>query len=217
MPLQFKLTKYVHACLLLESEKATVLIDPGQMSFESGLFTANSLQRLDAIAITHEHFDHFYLPFVQQLVQWFPHVKIVSPSSLKAQLTASGIHVDNSTQLIHAQHAQHESMEPLSGGVTADNILVDVLGVLTHPGDSYQVDKSKAIFALPLAGPWGSAIDGIKLSDKLHPKYIMPIHDWMWNDHWRISMYERCEVYFAGKGISFLKPTDGQTISLTLE
>lgn len=212
-----RLTKYVHACLLLETEDRSVLLDPGQMGFESGLFDISRLARLDAIAITHEHFDHFHLPFVQALVQKFPGVKIVSTPDVVRQLSEVSITASNEADdLIEILPWSHESMEPLSGGNTAQNIGVHIASLLTHPGDSYQADHSKDIFAMPLAGPWGAAIEGVRLAEKLQPKAVVPIHDWMWNEEWRQSMYDRCEAFFQSRGINFIRPTDGQAIELNL-
>ncbi|MDQ3123377.1 MAG: MBL fold metallo-hydrolase [bacterium] len=211
-----RLTKFVHACLLVEAESGTVLIDPGQMSHESGLFKVADLSRLDAIAITHEHFDHFSPTFVHELCQKFPEVPIISTPAVRQALTEANIKTGNTSPLIEATSIQHENMEPLSGGFTADNIAVNVLNILTHPGDSLQSTLSKSIFAMPLAGPWGSAIAGIRLAEALRPRFVVPIHDWMWNDAWRKDMYERCKVYFAGKNIEFLMPVDGEAIDIKL-
>ncbi len=214
--MKLRLTKFVHACLLVETDDTTVLIDPGQMSVESGLLKTDNFDRLDAVAITHEHFDHFDPKFTTELTKKFPDSALISTPSVLAQLKEGGIERPSSHTSVTSTPLPHESMEPLSGGVTADNIMVDVLSVLTHPGDSHHLTDTKALLALPLAGPWGAAIEAIRLAEKLKPTHIIPIHDWMWNDAWRLSMYDRCEQYFSSKGITFLKPVDGQPIELDL-
>lgn len=214
--MKLRVTKFVHACLLVETDDTTTLIDPGQMSVESGLLKIENFARLDAIAITHEHFDHFDPNFTTELIKKFPGSAVISTPSVLAQLREHGIERPTSHASVTASPLPHESMEPLSGGVTAENVMVEVLNALTHPGDSYQLTSTKAVLALPLAGPWGAAIEGIQLAEKLKPTHIIPIHDWMWNDAWRLSMYDRCEQYFSSKGITFLKPVDGQQIELDL-
>src|SRR5579864_2125034 len=78
-----KITKFVHSCLLVEGnletgEARNILIDPGQFSWESGLIDLNKLPQVNRILITHEHQDHFYLPFVQALKEKFPDAKIIT-------------------------------------------------------------------------------------------------------------------------------------------
>ena len=49
-----KLTKHEHACVVLEKDGASIVIDPG--SFSSG--AAEIIAGADAILVTHEHMDH---------------------------------------------------------------------------------------------------------------------------------------------------------------
>ncbi|MDQ3065260.1 MAG: MBL fold metallo-hydrolase [bacterium] len=214
--MEVRITKLVHACLLVESAAGTVLVDPGKMTQESGLLKASMLSRLDAIAITHEHFDHFSLELVTDLLKKFPEVPIVSTHAVLQNLLDSGIKTGNTSPLVSTTQMPHESMEPLKGGQTVDNLQLNIMDLLTHPGDSLMSSDSNAIYAMPLAGPWGSAIDAIRLAEKLGPKYVIPIHDWMWNDSWRLDMYERCKNYFASIGIEFIVPTDGQASIIKL-
>jgi len=48
----------------------------------------------------------------------------------------------------------------------------------------------------------------------LKPKMIVPIHDWMWNDAWRSTMYDRMEVFFTEQSARFIKTVDGETFEL---
>jgi len=211
-----RVTKYVHSCLLFEDDDSTVLFDPGQMSWESRLLDVAKLERLDSIIITHEHFDHYYDLFVKSLKEKFPDVEIVTTPSLAEKLTAMDITnvKSTSTDKVEIVTAPHESMEPLAPPPTVQNIGVHYKGVLTHPGDSYHIAASKQILALPLAGPWGATIDGIRLATALKPKIIVPIHDWMWNDFWRQDMYGRLQQYFYNIGIKFINIVDGFPVEL---
>ena len=47
-----KVIKYSHACVRVEREGAVVVIDPGTLS------EPESVDGVDAILLTHEHFDH---------------------------------------------------------------------------------------------------------------------------------------------------------------
>lgn len=210
-----KITKFVHACLLIETDDHAILFDPGEMSFESGLLNIDSLPRLDSIVITHEHFDHYSEEFLRALIARFPSVTIVTTPSLTAKLKAQGITAqEEGTKEIELFNAPHESMAPLAPAPMVDNTGAHFMNILTHPGDSFHVTESKAVFAMPLAGPWGSAIEGVRMATKLKPKYVIPIHDWMWNDQWRSEMYDRFEQYFSSIGVRFIKALDGVPTSI---
>src|SRR5690606_33252982 len=48
-----RLTKYGHACVRLEKDGRALVMDPGEMTPEP-----EALQDVEAVLITHEHFDH---------------------------------------------------------------------------------------------------------------------------------------------------------------
>jgi L-ascorbate metabolism protein UlaG (beta-lactamase superfamily) len=85
---------------------------------------------------------------------------------------------------------------------------------ITHPGDSIHLDDSKDVLFLPLAGPWEAPIEAVRLGEKLHPKVIVPIHDWMWNSEWRATMYGRLEAYYAQQSIKFISAVDGESVTV---
>jgi L-ascorbate metabolism protein UlaG (beta-lactamase superfamily) len=96
------------------------------------------------------------------------------------------------------------------------NVEIHYKKLLTHPGDSHQLQKTNPILFVPLAGPWGAPIEAVRMADRLKPRVVIPIHDWMWNEEWRESMYDRIEEYFSKQGIKVLKPVNGQTIELEI-
>ena len=208
-----KITKYVHSCLLIETPERLTIIDPGQFSFDSGLFDMAKLSRLDDIVITHEHSDHFHMPFVQNLIQAFPDVNVTSTDSVISLLKQHGIQPNlGQSSVIQAFTAAHESLDPL--GQAPDNIGVHYLDELTHPGDCHHFSESKRILALPMTAPWGTVMRAAELGLELKPQFIIPIHDWHWNNEARKSFYTTFEAFFKQHGITFIKLEDGVAIEL---
>lgn len=213
-----KLTKFQHACVLVEDDQHTALFDPGEFARQSGVLNIDILTKLDFVLITHEHFDHYDEELITQIIAKFPVVKFyTNPSVAKilSELGASNVVIE-SDEIVELKALEHQSMAPLSPLPMCDNIEIHYKGLISHPGDSHQLVSSKDILFVPLAGPWGATIDGIRMADKLKPKYILPVHDWMWNDSWRTSMYDRIEAYFASQNIKVLKPIDGKPIELEI-
>ncbi|RTK94956.1 hypothetical protein EKI60_00660 [Candidatus Saccharibacteria bacterium] len=87
---------------------------------------------------------------------------------------------------------------------------------MTDPGDTHDFSSTNDILLLPVQAPWGTTIRAIELGMELKPKYIVPIHDWMWNEDWRNNVYQRMEAIFADTSTTFLQPVDGQPLEINL-
>jgi L-ascorbate metabolism protein UlaG (beta-lactamase superfamily) len=209
-----KVTKFVHACILVESDAAVALFDPGVFSWQSGLFKPEDLGRLDYMVITHEHPDHFHLPFVQAVLEKFPDTKIITTDAVMSQLQAAGIKASSqdSGDIKIFSRLPHADLSPLDQ--TPENIAVHFADQLTVGGDRHDLETSKDILALTLAAPWGSQLEAVRMAIKLKPKIILPVHDWHLNETARAGAYDALEKFFGSLGIRFIKLTDGQPVEL---
>lgn len=212
-----KITKLVHSCLLVEMSapvNRTVLFDPGMFSTEA--VRAANLKFLDDIVISHEHFDHFSEELVTSLAQQFPEVRILAPQAVVDRLQAVGVAANVAApDGLEVFDAPHEALEPM--GQTPQAIGVHYLDTLTHPGDSHHFAQSKEVLALPVTAPWGSTVNAVKLATELKPKIIIPIHDHIWRDEWRQTMYTGLAQYFESLNIEFIQPVNGQSFVLNIE
>ncbi len=212
-----KITKYVHSCLLIEKDNKVVLCDPGQFSWESGLVDIDALPQLDLIIITHEHFDHMHMPFVTALRGKFPDVQILTTPSAKQQLESAGVNnvTTESHELATIFSSQtHASLDPL--GDAPENIAVHVFDTVTVGGDRHDLEETKAVLALPATAPWGSMMSAATMLQRLKPQYVIPIHDWHWNEAARSQAYDRLEAFAKDIGITFLRPVDGQPLEVSV-
>lgn len=209
-----KITRYVHSCLVVEDQGRTAVFDPGVFSVGSGLLESGKLTKLDDIIITHEHPDHLHVPLLQALVKQFPAARIFTNDSMAVKLQVLGYpNVSTQSQAgVDLFPAAHEPNEPM--GVTPANVGVHYLSRLTNPGDSHHIAESKEILALPITAPWGTLMRAVAMALELKPKFILPVHDWHWNIAARQQTYERCEAFFGGLGIKFIKLVDGETVEL---
>lgn len=210
-----KITRFVHSCLLVETPERVGIIDPGEYSWPSGMFNIDKLKRLDDVIITHEHYDHFHMPFVQALYEKFPDVRFTATPLVVEELEKVGIKNvgANGSAGIEVTQVTHESMAPLAPPPN-QNLVVHYLDRLTHPGDSHHFEKSKEILALPITAPWGTWRRAAELGLELKPKTIIPIHDWHLNDEARLGAHDRFEAFFKEHGITFIKIKDGEAVEL---
>lgn len=205
-----KITKFVHACLLVEMPapvNRTALFDPGAMSEEA--LNVDQLVYLDDIFITHIHGDHFSIDLLKRLTDKFPRVRITAPNEVVQRLAQENIAASSEApQGVTIFNAPHESVEPLFPQV--QNLGIHYLDLLTDPGDSHTFRESKTVLALPIQGPWGSTINAINLALQLKPRYVLPIHDWHWSDAAREQMYDAFEKALAKANIQFIKLKTGE-------
>ena len=209
-----KITKFVHACLLVEMPEPvsrTALFDPGAMSEEA--LSQHNLGYLDDIIITHSHFDHFHLPLIKRLVEQFPDVRITAPAEVVTQLQAEGITAtDQPSEGIAFFTSPHEAIRPFRDVDPPEEIGVHYLDRLSHPGDSHSFTETKAILALPVQAPWGSLVEAVRLGLELKPQHILPIHDWHWSEEARQGTYSDLEEIFGNAGITFHSLKTGEPV-----
>ena len=207
-----KISKHLHSCLLLEEQGKTVLIDPGKFTYDEKALNIDTIKQLDYLLITHEHADHFFLPFIKELLAKFPEAKIVTNESVEALLFKENLSArtkdDESIIVVPVNHERIFDVQ------APPNVLFEVFDRLTHPGDSMSFTTTKEILALPLLGPSWMITQAVEKALELKPKAILPIHDYHWRDEYRLEYYQRLEKFFTGKGIEFYPIETGETIIL---
>jgi L-ascorbate metabolism protein UlaG (beta-lactamase superfamily) len=198
-----------------EPVNRTALFDPGTMS-ESAL-NVGQLEFLDDIIITHGHPDHMSVPLIKQLAGKFPAVRITATPEVVELLKGEGIAASaQPAPGMQFFDSPHEVIRPFYDHEPPQEIGVHYLDMLSDPGDSHSFTETKAILALPVQAPWGSANNAVKLGLKLRPQHILPIHDWHWSDGARKGTYDRMEEIFGQQGITFHKLETGVPISIDL-
>ncbi len=207
-----KISKHIHSCLLIKENGKTILIDPGSYSVEEKGIEIQAIDQLDYLLITHEHPDHFYLPFIKELVSKFPNLQIITNRSVVDILAKEDIKaVTEGNEFIEVIDAPHEH---LFAAPQFQNTLFNIFSTLTHPGDNLRLKRTCRILALPIQAPWGSLTQAIEKAIELKPQIIIPIHDWHWNATARDAFYARLKNYFTQNDIKFLGLQTGEEIKV---
>jgi len=210
-----KITKFVHSCLLIETDSKNILIDPGRYSWDSHLLSPTHLPDLSHIVITHEHGDHYHEPALRTLSQRFPHAQIVTNNDLAKKIVdlklpnpiSSGS--EDNISVFEAPHA------PLPLKTPAPlNIGVHIGDKLTHSGDALDFPKAREILALPLTGPFAGMTQSLEKVVKLKPKILLPVHDWHWHQQARESMYDMAKKLLAKHKIEFIELENASPVNL---
>lgn len=177
-----KVTKFGHACLLIEEGDTRILTDPGNYST-----TQNSVRSVDAILVTHEHPDHLDVPSLKAVLAQSPDAVVFTNRGAGKVLAGEGI----AYELL--EHGQRRILKgvPIEGhGERHAAIYPTIAPVVNtgyfiaerffYPGDAlYQPERAVEILALPVAGPWLKLAEAIDYAQAVKPKTCFPVHDGM--------------------------------------
>lgn len=174
-----RLTKFEHACVLVEDADARILIDPGAYShgFES-------LTDLTAILITHQHADHIDLDRIDGLVAGNPQAQVFADDATTTLLTERGITVTTVTEgdrldvgtEVTAHGINHAVIHP--DVPVIPNVGYLVSGRLFHPGDAFTVPTAPVdVLCLPTGAPWLKVAEAVDYLRRVAPRLAVPIHE----------------------------------------
>ncbi|MET7718642.1 MBL fold metallo-hydrolase [Streptomyces sp. NPDC005407] len=180
-----RLTKKTHACIRLEKDGQTLVIDPGTFSEEDAAVGA------DAILVTHEHLDHFNEDRLRAGLEANPAAGIWTLRSVAEKIsaafpgrvhtvghgdtfTAAGFHVQ-----VHGE--LHAVIHPDIPRITNVGYLVD--GSVFHPGDALTVpDQPVDTLLIPVHAPWNKISEIIDYVREVKPQRAFDIHDALLTD-----------------------------------
>lgn len=172
--------------MLLDTGSARLLFDPGK--FSAGF---EGVRDLDAILITHQHFDHLDTDRLPALLAANPAATLVVDAGSAAETTKLGLAAEvarpgdalalagAAVTVVGGAHAViHPEVEmPPNAGYLVDH------GAFYHPGDSLFVPEQKVdVLGLPTSAPWlktGEACDFLRA---VAPRVAVPIHQGLFNE-----------------------------------
>ncbi len=172
-----KITKYEHACLVIEEQGKRLVIDPGK--FSNSL--PNDLSGVVGIVITHVHSDHFDIEKIKNLLSKNSELDIFSTEQVKDEMKNEGL----SPKLVKAGDkvewggfvleffgGNHELYKDFQ------NIAVLVNKKLYHPGDSYtKPNLPVEVLAAPASAPWLRVTEASDFITAVRAKTVFPIHN----------------------------------------
>ena len=209
-----KVTKYEHACFVVEKDNTSLIVDPGE-------FTTDFVvpDNVAAIIITHNHADHFSVENIQEIIKANPTATVIAPADVTAKLgqystktvtggdsfAFEGFDLDfygDTHALIHL-----DLPRPMNVGVLVEDRLY-------YPGDSFVVpDKSVDTLALPISAPWMKLAESIDFMKAVGARVAFPTHDALLS-HIGFSMSDRIISGFAESYGTMYKRIDGETITV---
>ena len=184
-----------HAAVLVQTDGARVLLDPGAFSDDW-----HGLTDLDAILITHAHPDHLDPQQLPALVAANPGARILVEPSIVEEMAAGDLPVVGASAfaegeqtaigdlLVGATGSQHAVIHrdiPRIGNV---GFVPRSEGQPTffHPGDSLAtVPAGVDVLAMPAYAPWAAAKETVEFVRAVAALETFAIHDELLNDRGR--------------------------------
>lgn len=163
------------SCLTVTTDVGMTLIDPGFSTFDSGEIDLATIGDVSRVLVTHEHSDHVKPEFVRWLIDRRAGVTVHANQAVAHLLRGHDIDVitDNPPG-VTSEDVLHR-MTP--AGTAPPNRSYTVDSLFTHPGDSQEPTVTAPVLALPLLAPWTSTTAAVAFARRLHPRMVIPIHD----------------------------------------
>jgi L-ascorbate metabolism protein UlaG (beta-lactamase superfamily) len=211
-----RLTKKGHACVRLEQDGTTLVIDPG------GFSEPDALAGADAVLVTHEHMDHFAEDRLRAAAEDDPKLRIFTNRSVAAKLDGLGDRVrvvgDGDTFSINGIEVEvhgelHAVIHPEIPRITNVGYLVG--GQLFHPGDALTVpERPIGTLLLPAHAPWSKTAELIDYVREVRPAGVIPVHDALLSDLGRSLVANLIGGGGPQTGATYNRVRDGETVEL---
>lgn len=207
-----RITKFGHACVRVEHDGTTVVIDPGVFTDPAAVDGA------DAVLVTHEHPDH-YLPdhllaanapvFTIEAVA----VRIRSDApALAERLTviAPGSTFDVGVP-VRAVGELHAVIHPEFLRITNSGYVLDLGGVkVYHPGDALtEPGEAVDVLCVPVSAPWLKASEAIEFARAVRAPRNLAIHDRVYSEAGLGIVDSHMNAFLPKDGLAYARVADG--------
>ncbi|WP_030165623.1 MBL fold metallo-hydrolase [Spirillospora albida] len=180
-----RLTKLGHACVRIDKDDRSLVIDPGAFSDAAG-----ALVGADAVLITHEHFDHFDQDALRQALAADPLLEVWTSRTVAGNLADLGSRVHevghgDAVEIagfdVHVYGEDHEILHPDVPPIPNTGFLID--GEVFHPGDALTVPSEPVrTLCLPGNAPWMKVPELYAYAREVAPERAFVVHDGLLND-----------------------------------
>ena len=210
-----RITKFGHACVRIEHDGATVVVDPG-------VFTdVEAVDAAGAVLITHEHPDH-YLPdhlratdapvFTIEAVA--ARIREDAPDvAERVTVVAPGEEFDAGLP-VRAVGELHAVIHPEFPRFFNSGYVLSVGGMkLFHPGDALtEPGEQVDVLFVPVSAPWMRASEAIEFARAVKAPRNLAIHDRIYSEAGLGIVDGHMNAFLPQEGLEYIRLPDGSDL-----
>lgn len=210
-----KLTKFQHACFVVEKDGVSIVVDPGAYTHDFIM-----PKHVAAVFVTHNHPDHCNNQLIITILREHPKAVLLGHESIirefqneHTQVVTVGESVEAGGIILQFVGGAHEVID--SSLPTPPNLGIIIDNQLYYPGDSFFVpQQSIKELALPVSAPWLTISNSLDLVRTLKPSFIFPTHDAILSDEGQ-ELVDRLAGNVAKEIGADYQRINGKTVNLS--
>ena len=206
-----RITKFGHACVRLEHDGRSIVLDPGMFTDPSAVDGAG------AVLITHEHPDHYVADLLRRtdapvftIAAVADRIREDAPDVVeRVTVVAPGESFDPGipVRVVGELHAViHPEMQRFfnSGYVVTGDLTV------YHPGDSLTMpDEDIDVLLVPSSAPWLKASEAVDFARAVKAPRNVAIHDRIYTEAAHGILEGHMNAFLPAAGQSYVRLVDG--------
>jgi L-ascorbate metabolism protein UlaG (beta-lactamase superfamily) len=211
-----RITKFGHACVRLEHDGTTLVIDPG-------MFTEpEALDGADAVLITHEHVDHY-----SPALLGGSDAPVFTIDAVAAKIRDEAPEVGERTTVVSPGDSFEVAGVPVTAVGELHAIIHDELPRffntgyriemdgqrILHPGDALtEVGEAVDLLFMPVSAPWAASRELIDFARKVKAPRNVAIHDRIYSEAGSAVFDSQVNLFLPKAGQEYFRLKDGQDL-----
>lgn len=210
-----RITKLGHACVRIEYDGASVVVDPG-------VFTdPGAVDGAGAVLITHEHPDH-YLPDHLRRTD----ARVFTTGAVAARIREDAPDVAERVTVVspgeefdagvpvRAVGELHAVIHPEFPRVANSGYVLDLGGTrVYHPGDALtEPGQPVDVLCVPVSAPWMRAAEAIEFARAVKAPRNLAIHDRVYSEAGLGIVDGHMNAFLPQEGLSYVRLQDGEEL-----
>ena len=209
-----RITKFGHACVRIEHGGTTVVIDPGV--FTDAAAVAGSV---DAVLITHEHFDH-YQPDLLRAANAPVFTIAAVADKVRADLPDLPVTVVAPEETfdvglpVRAVGGMHAVIHPEFERITNSGYVLTLGDTkVYHPGDALtEPGEAVDVLLVPSSAPWLKASEAVDFARAVKAPQHVAIHDRIYTEAAHGGLEQHMNAFLPREGLTYVRLADGQDL-----